>query len=123
MLSLTSCNLSTVTNINYETETKYYSEPGHCTSIVLAVVGPFSALHSKPCLSSQVNVTPLFIVKGAVGHFSLTTFSIYTALSTLFAGLGMWAVCAAWQCVCVLASTDIQGSPEYVHQSIYLFYF
>ena len=35
-----------------------------------------------------------------MGHFSMTTFSTYTTLSTLFAWLGMWAGSAARQCVC-----------------------
>jgi len=38
--------------------------------------------------------------RGAVGHFSLSTFSTYTALSALFDWLWMWAASAAWQCVC-----------------------
>jgi hypothetical protein len=46
MLSLTSCDLSHVTNVNNETELYEDTEPGHCTSILLAVVGPLYSLHS-----------------------------------------------------------------------------
>jgi hypothetical protein len=46
MLSLTSCALSHVTNVNNETELYGDTEPGHCTSILLVAVGHFSAFHS-----------------------------------------------------------------------------
>jgi hypothetical protein len=46
MLSLTSCDLSHVTNVNNETELYEDTEPGHCTSILLVAVGPLSALYS-----------------------------------------------------------------------------
>jgi hypothetical protein len=68
----------------------------------LAVVGPFSSLHSKPCLSSPVKLLQSSLVNRAVGHFSLTTFSTYTALSTLFGWLWMRVGCAACQGVCDL---------------------
>jgi len=54
----------------------------------------FSSLHSKPCLFSPVNVTPLFNSQRWGGHFSLTAFSAYTTLSTLFDWLWMWAASA-----------------------------
>ena len=40
MLSLTSCALSQVTNVNKETESNEDTEPGHCTSTLLVAVWP-----------------------------------------------------------------------------------
>lgn len=61
-------------NINKETESNEGTEPGHCTSILLAVVGPFSSLHSKPCLLSPVNVIHLFISQSCGGAFFIAYF-------------------------------------------------
>ena len=44
-----------------------------------------------------------------MGLFSLTTFSTYTTLSTLFDWLWMWVACAARQCVCDLGVVISQG--------------
>ncbi len=98
--SATSCKVSPVTkrfkdnNVNEDTETP----PG--TNILLAVVGP-----SPYFIRSRVFRHPLMLhqsslVSRAVGHFSLTSFSAYTKLSTLIGWLWMWAESAARQCVC-----------------------
>jgi hypothetical protein len=51
-----------------------YTSPRYCRSILLAVVGPFRSLHSKPCLSSPVNVTPLLIIRSCGGAFFIDYF-------------------------------------------------
>lgn len=47
-------------------------------------------------------ITPIFISRSAVGHFSFPNLAAYSALSTLFDWLWMWAASAARQCVCDL---------------------
>lgn len=105
MFSATYTSLSTVTKRNLKTNVQINTEPRHCTNLLLVAVGPFSELHSKPCHSSHVYITPIFIVSRAVGHFSLTSLSVYTALSTLIDWLRMWVACAARQWVCDLCAS------------------
>jgi hypothetical protein len=59
----------TLLNEIKKTKLQIYTEPQAGINILLAVVEPFSSLHSKLCLSSPVNVTPLFIVQSCGGAF------------------------------------------------------
>ncbi|NOS55189.1 MAG: hypothetical protein HOP37_02920 [Cyclobacteriaceae bacterium] len=89
-----------MTKGNNETNSFYYSEPAKLDMHIVGGCVAFSTLHSKPAFLSPVNLHQCLLVEVWVGHFSLTTFSTYTALSTLFDWLWMWVASATWQCVC-----------------------
>lgn len=62
------------------------------------------------CIPVARQFTPIFISRGAVGIFHFQSVH-YTALSTLFGWLWMWAARAARQCVC-----DLGVGFEIVHE-------
>ena len=87
-------------NLNKENESNEDSEPRHCTNLLLAVVGPFSSLHSKPCLLSPVNVTPLFMIQACGGAFFFAYFlHFHYTEHTLCLALDVGCKCGLAMCV------------------------
>jgi hypothetical protein len=83
-----------------DTKTLDYASTPLDANTLLAVVGLFSTPNSKPCPSSPVNLHNSSLISRAVGHFSLTTLSTYTTLSTLFGWLWMRVrMCGLPKCV------------------------
>jgi hypothetical protein len=77
-----------------------YTSPRYCRSILLAVVGPFSSLHSKSCLSSPINVTQLFIIQSCGGAFFIAYFlHLHYTEHTLWLALDVGRKCGQPKCV------------------------
>ena len=90
----------TLLNEIKKTKLQFTLRPSHVLYILLAVVGPFSSLHSKPCLSSPVNVTPLFIIQSCGWAFFFAHFlRLHCTEHTLCLALDVG--CKRGQAMCV----------------------
>jgi len=86
--------LSHVTRRNLKTKLQIYTEPQPCFIHFVGSSRAFSSLHSKPCLSSPVNVTPLFNSQRWGGAFFIDSFlRLYYTEHTLWLALDVGCKC------------------------------
>ncbi len=96
LLRIVPCDKTFFEKLNY----KLTPHPAMFTYTLLVAVGPFSILHTKPCLSSTINVKHLFIFQSCGGAFFFAYFlHLHLTEHTYWLALDVGCMCGQTMCV------------------------